>query len=108
MFIATRHNTHAEFAAQALSVGKCFCRKAVAISQQGIDEVESVLQDTKSYEQCIATALCWIQQTPGASDLGMKRVLGAYEQPLQMVMTMNAGHVPPITGHRTSILEVDA
>ena len=97
VFIATRHNTHAKFAAQALSVGKnVFVEKPLAISQQGIDEVESVLQDTKSYVSNAVPQLCvGYNRRQAPQILEMKRVLGAYEQPLQMVMTMNAGHVPP-------------
>ncbi len=95
IFIATRHNSHASLVAQALRAGKnVFVEKPLAIDQQGLEEVENALRDTKSLTNNAVPQLCvGYNRRYAPQILEMKRLLNAIKQPLQMVMTMNAGHV---------------
>ena len=93
----TQHDSHAHFAAQALRAGKnVFVEKPLAIDQNGLDGVLTALQSTASEasESGVPQLCVGYNRRRAPQILEMKRVLDGFGQPLQMVMTMNAGYVP--------------
>ena len=97
VFVVTQHDSHAHFAAQALRAGKnVFVEKPLAIDQNGLDGVLTALQSTASEasESGVPQLCVGYNRRRAPQILEMKRVLDRFGQPLQMVMTMNAGYVP--------------
>ena len=97
VFVVTQHDTHAHFAAQALRAGKnVFVEKPLAIDQNGLDGVLAALQNISSEasERGVPQLCVGYNRRRAPQILEMKRVLDGFGQPLQMVMTMNAGYMP--------------
>jgi predicted dehydrogenase/threonine dehydrogenase-like Zn-dependent dehydrogenase len=93
--IATRHDSHAKFAAEALKAGKhVFVEKPLAITREGLTALCEV------YERCVRS-----QASPPILMVGfnrrfapqiqrMKLLLAGVSEPRTFVMTVNAGHIP--------------
>lgn len=91
VIIATRHDTHAEIAAEALLAGKTvFVEKPLAITEQGLDQVSAAVSQTGrrllvGYNRRFA---------PLAVELKSSLRSGDARQPLAITYRINAGEVP--------------
>ena len=89
VFIATRHDTHADLAARALAAGKhVFCEKPLALDLEGLDRAISAARAssghlTVGFNRRFAPLL-----------VEMKREIGARVGPLAMLYRVNAGPTP--------------
>jgi predicted dehydrogenase/threonine dehydrogenase-like Zn-dependent dehydrogenase len=93
--IATRHDSHARLAGEAVKAGKhVFVEKPLAITREELMELCDV------YEECVRR-----QASPPLLMVGfnrrfapqiqrMKQLLGGVTEPKTFVMTVNAGHIP--------------
>ncbi|BEI36607.1 bi-domain-containing oxidoreductase [Polynucleobacter sp. HIN7] len=94
--IVTRHNTHANFVAQALKAGKhVFVEKPLAINYEGLDIVRSAYDAAQS-----RTAVGGAQLMVGFNRRfspqvqKMKVLLEKVNEPKSIIMTINAGTIP--------------
>lgn len=89
VYIATRHNLHAELVARSLAAGKhTFVEKPLATSDDDLRRV---------YEASIASdKVLMVGFNRRFSDLGIeaKKLFAAHEGPLSMLYRVNAGSVP--------------
>lgn len=95
VIIATRHDSHAALAGEALIAGKhVFVEKPLAITR------EELVKLSDSYEECVRR-----QASPPLLMVGfnrrfapqvqrMKQLLNGVTEPKTFVMTINAGHIP--------------
>lgn len=95
VIIATRHNSHAALAAEALKAGKhVFLEKPLAITREELTTLCQV------YEACIRQ-----QASPPLMMVGfnrrfapqiqrIKQLLAGVSEPKTFIMTINAGHIP--------------
>lgn len=90
VFIATRHDTHADLAVQALESGKhVFCEKPLALSEHELATVAAAVHATDriftvGFNRRFAPLL-----------QNAKSVLRSRTQPLAMLYRINAGQIPP-------------
>lgn len=102
--IATRHDSHARFAIEALRAGKhVFVEKPLAIDA---DELEQV---RKAYEVALNNGnkpllMVGYNRRFAPHIVRMKSLLAAVKEPKSFVMTMNAGVLPP--DHWTQQVEI--
>ena len=88
--IATRHNTHAELAVQAISSGKhTFVEKPVAITR---DELEHLAAAYASHAAQVLTVGFNRRLSPHTQK--MHSLLVATSEPKAITITVNAGHIP--------------
>lgn len=95
VIIATRHDTHAKLAGEALKAGKhVFLEKPLAITREELTALCHV------YEECLRQ-----QASPPFLMVGfnrrfapqiqrMKQLLAGIREPKAFIMTVNAGHIP--------------
>lgn len=95
VFIASRHDTHARFAAQALRAGKhVFVEKPLAISQDGLTEVEEALATAQAAGLAPLLTVGFNRRfAPLVKTL--HRLLAPVVAPKAMIYTVNAGAIPP-------------
>jgi predicted dehydrogenase/threonine dehydrogenase-like Zn-dependent dehydrogenase len=90
--VATRHDTHARFVAQALRAGKAvFVEKPLAIDHAGLAEVEAALAEA-SREPLLGIGF---NRRFAPHVQRMVELLRGVPEPKAMVMTVNAGELPP-------------
>ena len=88
--IATRHNTHARFTAEALSAGKhVFVEKPLAVTQDELAEVEA------AHRASGRLLMVGFNRRFSPQVRTMKRLLEAVREPKAFVFVMNAGAIPP-------------
>ncbi len=93
VFIATRHDTHASLAAEALKAGKhVFCEKPLALDDAGLARVAEAARDapgvlTVGFNRRFAPLL-----------MKAKAALAPRTGPLVMLYRVNAARSPPTTG----------
>lgn len=99
VFVATRHDTHADLAVRALQAGKhLYVEKPLAIRHDELDRI------ARTYEGLVAAG------DPPALMVGfnrrfapltktMRQLLSGHRRPMAVVATINAGHLP--AGHWT-------
>jgi predicted dehydrogenase len=96
--IATRHDSHAQFAQRALAAGKhVFVEKPLALTRAEIDGVEAALEAASSTQARILMVGFNRRFAPLARR--MKALLGAVREPKSFIVTVNAGAAP--AGHWT-------
>jgi predicted dehydrogenase len=113
VLITTRHNQHASMTIESLKAGKhVFVEKPLAITQQQLDEIISafsLLPRGRKEEGVDVSRLPadWRGLTSNFSiTVGFnrrfspfakktKQLLGAADTPINVIATMNAGHIPP-------------
>lgn len=92
--IVTRHDSHANFVCQALSVGKhVFVEKPLAINSESLLEVES------AYKRCLDNGavpqlMVGFNRRFSPQIQKMKALLAPVNEPKSFIMTMNAGSIP--------------
>jgi predicted dehydrogenase/threonine dehydrogenase-like Zn-dependent dehydrogenase len=93
--IFTRHHLHARQASQALAAGKhVFCEKPLALSQQGLEQVQSALvAAAQGRNRPLLTVGFNRRFSPLA--IRIKQEIVAVAEPPMMQMRVNAGRLPP-------------
>jgi len=88
--IATRHDSHGEYVAQALEAGKqVFVEKPLAISREELGRI-SALAATRSDRIMVG-----FNRRFSDSLLAMKKHFASAAEPLVMMYRVNAGYIPP-------------
>ncbi|MER2536749.1 MAG: bi-domain-containing oxidoreductase [Rhizobiaceae bacterium] len=97
--IATRHDTHASMVCRALDAGKhVFVEKPLALTEAQIDEIEAAR--ARALERGLSPIIMvGFNRRFAPHAVKMKELLGGIPAPKAMVMTVNAGAIPP--GHWT-------
>ncbi len=93
--IATRHDSHARFACQALQAGKhVFVEKPLAITRDELREIESTYDSLQSSGQ-VPLLMVGFNRRFAPHVVRMKALLSSVSAPKSLVMTVNAGEIPP-------------
>lgn len=88
--IATRHDTHARFTAQAVAAGKhVFVEKPLALT---LEQLEQVADAQKASP---ALLMVGFNRRFAPQVRTMKRLLDTVREPKSFIMVMNAGAIPP-------------
>lgn len=93
VFIATQHNTHAQIVCEALQVGKhVFVEKPVALNRDELQKILSILdlQSSNNPRQLMVG----FNRRFSPLSIKMHQLLQQRTQPLTMIYTVNAGHIP--------------
>lgn len=89
--ITTRHNSHARLTCEALAAGKqVFVEKPLALRRDELEEVSRAVQAAPGRQLLVGFNRRFSPHT-----VRMKSLLVGRSQPLAMVMTVNAGFIPP-------------
>ena len=92
--IATRHNTHADFAAQSINAGKhVFIEKPLAITPEGLREIKSAFEASDG-DAGNRQLMVGFNRRFSPLTRKMKDLLASIEEPKSFIMTMNAGAIP--------------
>lgn len=102
--IATRHNSHARFACEALAAGKhVFVEKPLALSSEELAEIETVYTDLATRESTPLLMVGFNRRfAPHVQKI--KTLLTSVQEPKAFIMTVNAGAIP--SDHWTQDLAV--
>ncbi len=88
--IATRHDSHARLAAQALATGKhVFVEKPLAIDHEGLEEITEAYRETKGLQLAVGFNRRF---SPHAKKI--RELLAGRSAPAAMSMLVNAGTLP--------------
>jgi len=91
--VATRHDSHADLATNALRAGKnVFVEKPLALTLAEVAEVEQALNDAPAGRA--PQIMVGFNRRFAPQVAKMKALLGAISAPKSFVMTMNAGAIP--------------
>lgn len=88
--IATRHNSHAHLAAEALVAGKhVFVEKPLAIDREGLQEVAEAYRETKGLQLAVG-----FNRRFSPHGKKIRELLGGRSGPAAIAMLVNAGILP--------------
>lgn len=91
--IATRHDTHADFATKALKQGKhVFVEKPLALDLGELSEVQEAYESLSAEQR--PQLMVGFNRRFSPHIKKMKELLGQVEGPKTFIMTMNAGDIP--------------
>lgn len=103
--VATRHNTHASFVLKCLEAGKhVFVEKPLSLTLEEIEEIESFYTNTSDIKQFLPILTVGFNRRFSPFIQKMKDLLDKECAPKTLIMTMNAGFIPP--NHWTQDLNV--
>ncbi len=89
VLITTRHNTHASMVMETLDAGKhVFVEKPLALSNEELDRIIEAQQKSGK------TVNVGFNRRFAPLALKMKKQLGSSDTPMNIIATMNAGHIP--------------
>lgn len=89
--ITTRHNSHAKFVIEALEAGKhVFVEKPLALNEAELQRVVHVSRERSNQQLLVGFNRRF---SPHATK--MASLLASRSEPLTMIMTVNAGFIPP-------------
>jgi predicted dehydrogenase len=92
VFIATRHDSHAELAVQALEAGKhVWLEKPVGLTVTEVDAVSAAYEVAASRGQVLSVGF---NRRHAPMVIRMKELLAQVDAPRMMVATVNAGRLP--------------
>lgn len=92
--IATRHDSHAAYAAAALRAGRSvFVEKPLCLTAEELDELRTVLAETAS-EGSAPTLMVGFNRRFSPFVVRAKALLSVVSEPVAMTMTVNAGAIP--------------
>lgn len=90
IIISTRHELHAGMTIRALKAGKqVFVEKPLALKPEELDEIISAVEETGN------TVTVGFNRRFSPHSKKMKSYLGERPGPMNVIATMNAGHIPP-------------
>lgn len=90
VLITTRHNLHAGMTVKALKAGKqVFVEKPLALKEDELDEIVEAVEETGN------TVTVGFNRRFSPHAEKMKELLGSRPGPMNVIATMNAGHIPP-------------
>lgn len=90
IIISTRHDLHAGMTIRALKAGKqVFVEKPLALKPEELDEIISAVEETGN------TVTVGFNRRFSPHSKKMKSYLGERPGPMNVIATMNAGHIPP-------------
>jgi predicted dehydrogenase/threonine dehydrogenase-like Zn-dependent dehydrogenase len=94
--IATRHDTHADFALRALKAGKAvYVEKPLVLNQQQLDEIAEFWQQTVSSGGMSPLLMVGFNRRFAPAIETTQHFLDAVMEPLVMTCRVNAGSLPP-------------
>lgn len=89
VLITTQHNMHASMTIRALKSGKqVFVEKPLALNSEELDEIITTVEETKN------TVTVGFNRRFSAHAIKMKSFLGEKPGAMNIIATMNAGHIP--------------
>lgn len=89
VLVTTRHNLHAGMVVQALKAGKqVFVEKPLALKQEELDKVVGAVNETDN------TVMVGFNRRFSPHAVKMKELVGRNAGPMNVIATMNAGHIP--------------
>jgi predicted dehydrogenase/threonine dehydrogenase-like Zn-dependent dehydrogenase len=92
--VATRHDTHARFVAQALASGKhVFVEKPLAVTAAQVDEVEQAWRAARSHARR-PQLMVGFNRRFAPQVVRMKALLGGVREPKIFTLSVNAGVIP--------------
>ena len=95
IIIATRHDSHAALAGEALKAGKhVFVEKPLAITREALAQLQDVYEDCLSRQTSPPLVMVGFNRRFAPHVQRMKQLLGGVAEPKAFVMTVNAGHIP--------------
>jgi predicted dehydrogenase/threonine dehydrogenase-like Zn-dependent dehydrogenase len=95
VIIATRHDSHAILAAEALKAGKhVFLEKPLAITREELATLCHVYEDCLKLQASPSLLMVGFNRRFSPHIQQMKRLLAGVVDPKTFVMTVNAGHIP--------------
>lgn len=95
LIIATRHDSHAALAADALRAGKhVFVEKPLALDLDQLKAVEDAYRESRGFTRPPVLAVGFNRRF-APHVLTLKQLLGRQSEPKCFVMTVNAGRLPP-------------
>ncbi|MCX5872565.1 MAG: bi-domain-containing oxidoreductase [Deltaproteobacteria bacterium] len=95
IFVLTRHNTHPDLVCKALQAGKnVYVEKPLGIFPEQVDAVQEAYLSTRNNETPPLLMIGFNRRfSPHIQK--MKQLLHGVKQPLSIIITVNAGEVPP-------------
>ena len=91
VFITTRHHQHAPMVVEALKAGKhVFVEKPLAIDAEGLQQVQEAFAATTGQQLMVG-----FNRRFSPHAVKIKQLLEGRVQPACMIMTVNAGYIPP-------------
>ena len=96
--IVTRHDSHSNLVCQGLQAGKnIFVEKPLAIDRAGLDAIKAqyLNQQNVSYDGPNCHLMVGFNRRYSPHITKMKSLLVTVNEPKSIIMTMNAGHIPP-------------
>ena len=106
--IATRHDSHAHFVCRALEAGKhVFVEKPLALIPEELEQIVKAYTAAQARYPC-PTADGGFQPSLCSTGPKNKQLLAGVQAPKSLILTVNAGRLRLIIGHRTHRLGADA
>lgn len=94
VFITTRHNMHAEFVLKALKANKnVFVEKPLCLNQDELNQIEKTYNDSQITNNLIL--MVGFNRRFAPHVVKVKELLDTVREPKSLIMTVNAGFLPP-------------
>ncbi|MCP9473481.1 MAG: bi-domain-containing oxidoreductase [Nitrospira sp.] len=94
--IATRHESHAHYVCEALRAGKhVFVEKPLAVTRDELSEIEQTYETVNGGEGGALLLMVGFNRRFASHVQKMKALLSSVREPKTLVMTVNAGAIPP-------------
>ena len=91
LFIATRHNLHANMVIEGLKAGKhVFVEKPLALERNELEQVKNAVMEHPDCHLMVG-----YNRRFSPLSIKMKELIDSRTQPLTMIYTVNAGSIPP-------------
>jgi predicted dehydrogenase/threonine dehydrogenase-like Zn-dependent dehydrogenase len=92
--IATRHDTHARYACDALRAGKhVFVEKPLAITRAGLDKIEAAYSSTRTSGSARPQIMVGFNRRFAPHTRKIKQLLSGVTESKTFIMTVNAGEI---------------
>jgi predicted dehydrogenase len=95
VFIATRHDSHAGLAAQAIRAGMhVYVEKPLALTEPEVDDVVAAVDEVSSASGVAPVLAVGFNRRFAPLTVRMRALLAEVVSPKAVVITVNAGHIP--------------
>jgi predicted dehydrogenase/threonine dehydrogenase-like Zn-dependent dehydrogenase len=93
VFIATRHNTHAQIVCEAIQAGKhVFVEKPLALNHEELEKIKETFNNQRS--NFPVHLMVGFNRRFSPLSVKMRQLLMRRTQPLALIYTVNAGYIP--------------